>query len=117
MLYNAPAMTTITIAREQSTATAATYRAFGRERTSTGATPGQALDALSAQLEPQAVGSMVVIMEPGPDEFFPAELVERLQQLMVLHRAALDVGSPMSAAAETEASGRRAEAVARRLRA
>ncbi len=120
-------MTTVTIAAEKAAGPKLVFRAFSRDRQSTGQTPGAALDALAAEIDLEANGSLVVFLEPRFDEFFSAEQGRRLQELVVRHRAALDSGVPMPAAdlveledlalAETEASGLRVEAALRRVRA
>jgi len=119
-------MTTVTIAAEKAAGPKLTFRAFAKDRQATGQTPGAALDALAAEIDLDANGSLVVFLEPRHDEFFTAEQSRRLRELVVQHRAALDAGLPMPPAdlaeledlalAETEASGLRVEAVLRRVR-
>ena len=51
-------MTTITIVPE-----AAAFRAVAGPHRSTGRTPGEALDALTAQLPPQDAGTLVAVVQ------------------------------------------------------
>ena len=120
------AMTTVTIAAEPAAAQDIIFRAFAFGREATGATPGQALDALTADLDLTANGSTVFILDARAVEFFTAEQQRRLLELKVRHRAALDSGMPMPpgqlaelrelAESTTEASGRRVEAILHRAR-
>jgi hypothetical protein len=74
-------MTTITILPEQPD----TYRAVVGDKESTGRTAGEALDALTSQLEDNESGTLIVIQNRKPDSFFNATQQTRLNELM-LHR-------------------------------
>lgn len=78
------------------------YTAVSGDKHSQGATAGQALDALSAQLSPQQNGAVVVIQRFRPDEFFGAAQIERLTQLMALWRDARDGGRVLPAEQQAE---------------
>jgi len=103
-------------------ATRAGYRAVSGGRQSTGGTPGQALDALTAQLDEAEVGTLVVIQLQQADEFFKAAQRGRLEELMARWRAARECGKALPndeqaelerlVDVEVEAAGRRAEAAA-----
>ncbi len=92
-----------------------TLRAKGR-------TAGEALDALTALLEPEAATHVVIVQAQRPDRFFGAAEQIRLEALMRRFRDAQAGGEPLGEAEraelerlvdmELEASGRRAEALA-----
>jgi hypothetical protein len=95
------------------------------EKQSVGATAGQALDALTAQLgEPQTT-TLVVVQSLQPDSFFTAEQQQRLAELMPRWRAARDSGIPFPpdeqaeldalVEAELRAAAERSAALARQL--
>jgi hypothetical protein len=114
-------MTTITIVPHRSEA-GADYRAVAGRRQSVGKTPGEALDAMTAQLPSDESGTLVVVQSLRPDAYFTAEQVRRLDELMMQWRAARDRGTAISPAdqaeldalvkAELDAATRRAEALA-----
>lgn len=66
------------------------YRAVAGRRQSIGNTPGEALDAISHQLPPDDAGTLVVVQNFQPDQFFTAEQQQRLGQLMARWRVARD---------------------------
>jgi len=68
------------------------YRAVAGNKRSMGKTAGQALDALTAQLEPPEVGGLLFIQGFQPDAWFTATQQERLAELMREWRAARDRG-------------------------
>ena len=71
------------------------YRAVAGNKRSIGKTAGQALDALTAQLEQADVGGLLFIQGFQPDAWFPAAQQERLAELMREWRAARDRGEPL----------------------
>lgn len=75
-------MTTITILPEK----ANTYRARAGDKQSTGRTPGEALDALTSQLDEDARGTLVILQNRRADSFFTHEQQARLSELMRLRR-------------------------------
>ena len=101
------------------------YRAVAGDKQSVGETPGQALDAITAQLSEEDRGTLVIVQNLRPDLFFSAEQQQRLGELMTLWRAARDVGASLSneeqseldrlIEAEIRASGRRADAMLNEL--
>ena len=68
------------------------YRAIAGDKYSVGKTAGQALDALTAQLDEIEFSALLVIQSFRPDPFFTAEQQERLSALMNLWRLARDQG-------------------------
>ena len=68
------------------------YRALAGNKSSIGKTAGQALDALTAQLEDAEFSMLLVIQSFHPDVFFSAAQQKRLSELMNLWRLARDQG-------------------------
>ena len=68
------------------------YRAIAGDKQSVGKTAGQALDALTDQLDEIEFTALLVIQSFRPDLFFSAEQQERLSVLMSLWRLARDQG-------------------------
>ncbi|NEQ69219.1 MAG: hypothetical protein F6K21_27775 [Symploca sp. SIO2D2] len=69
-----------------------TYRALAGNKHSVGKTAGQALDALTIQLEDAEFSSLLVIQSFNPDGFFSAKQQEQLSELMSLWRLAREQG-------------------------
>jgi hypothetical protein len=116
---------TITIFPENATSPARRFRAVAGEKQSVGATAGEALDALTAQLgEPQAT-TLVVVQPMQADALFTAEQQRRLAELVARWRAAREAGIPfppeeqaeLNALVESElrAATQRSAALARHL--
>ncbi len=70
-------MTTITILPEEKS-----YRAVAGEKQSVGRTAGAALDALTAQLDEEESGTLLIIQSQRPDRFFSLDQKNRLVKLM-----------------------------------
>jgi hypothetical protein len=70
-------MTTITILPEEKK-----FRAVAGKRESVGRTAGEALDALTAQLDEEESGTLVVIQPRRADRFFNSSQQKRLTELM-----------------------------------
>jgi hypothetical protein len=112
-------MTTIAILPENSTG----FRAVAGKFQSVGRTPGEALDALTAQLDEAERGTFLVVQPLRPDAFFTVQQQQRLRELMDRWRAARDTGNTLPAEeqteldalvdAETRATAARAAALAR----
>lgn len=68
------------------------YRAIAGNKQSVGKTAGEALDALTAQLDESETGTLVIIQNYRPDQFFTAQQQQRLSELMELWRSARDRG-------------------------
>jgi hypothetical protein len=95
-------MTTIAIMPENPQGSPPTYRAVAGETQSVGATVGQALDALRAQLDSPEHTTLVVIQPMQPDELFTAAQQQRLAELMARWRAARDAGTALSSEEQAE---------------
>ena len=67
-------------------------RVVAGDKRSVGKTAGQALDALTAQLDPMEVGGLLFVQGFQPDAWFTAARRERLAELMREWRAARDRG-------------------------
>ncbi|MDT5061848.1 MAG: hypothetical protein QOH63_2307 [Acidobacteriota bacterium] len=76
-------MITITILPEKTNS----YRAVAGDKESTGRTAGEALDALTSQLEEEESGTLVIVQNRKADEFFNTAQQERLTTLTQLHKA------------------------------
>jgi hypothetical protein len=76
---------------------AVAYRAVAGNKHSEGATIGQAIDALSAQLSADEAGALVIVQSFQPDRFFTAEQQRRLGELMDRWRKARDAGKELPA--------------------
>jgi hypothetical protein len=95
-------MTTIAIFPESSGTQPTGYRAVAGSRQSVGRTAGEALDALTAQLDEAERGTLVVVQHRRPDRFFTAEQQQRLQELMTRWRAARDSQTHLPADEQAE---------------
>jgi hypothetical protein len=119
------AMTTIAIVPDNPGTQPTNYRAIAGDRQSVGRTAGEALDALTAQLDESEKGTLVVVQHLRPDQFFTAEQQDRLRELMARWRAARDAQTSLPAdeqaeldalvEAELRAATARAAALARGL--
>jgi hypothetical protein len=85
-------MTTITILPEEKN-----FRAVAGKKESVGRTAGEALDALTAQLDEEERGTLVIIQNRRSDKFFNASQQKRLTSLMEKRKA-----QTLSAAEENE---------------
>src|SRR5215212_1930691 len=70
-------MTTITVLPEEKN-----FRAVAGKKESIGRTAGEALDALTAQLDEEETGTLVIIQNRRSDDFFDASQQNRLTSLM-----------------------------------
>ncbi len=73
------------------------YRAVAGNKQSQGATAGEALDALTAQLSEDDRGTLVVVQNLRPDRYFSADQQRRLAELMTRWRSARDGGAALPA--------------------
>jgi glucuronate isomerase len=79
------------------------YRAISGDKQSVGKTAGQALDALTLQLEEEESSStMLVIQSFRPDPFFSAQQQQRLAELMSLWQTAQSQGQELSQSQQAE---------------
>lgn len=115
-------MTTVSIVRDPRPDNGTAYYAAAGEFQAVGASPGAALDALTAQLGDVRSGTMVVVQQFRPDAYFSARQQHRLEELMLRWRDARDQCRSLSedeqaelddlVDAELSAAARRAEALA-----
>lgn len=95
-------MTTITIFPENPQTQPPRFRAVAGEKESVGATVGEALDALTAQIGGPDATTLVVMQPMRPDMLFTAEQQRRLAELMARWRAARDAAALFSPDEQTE---------------
>ena len=118
-------MTTISITPEDIESGDPKYLAVAGSLHSSGKTPGEALDALTAQLDESENGTLVIVQKMRPDRFFTAEQQARLGELMDRWRSARDSQSSLPpddqaeledlVQAELDATAKRAESMIRQL--
>ncbi|GAA6621785.1 hypothetical protein NUACC26_076060 [Scytonema sp. NUACC26] len=72
------------------------YRAVADDKYSIGKTAGQALDALTAQLDESEFSTLLLLQSFYPDRFFSIEQQKRLSELMNMWRTARDEGIELS---------------------
>ena len=102
------------------------FRAVSGEKESFGETVGEAVDALTVQLENGNDETLYIVQRWSPDEFFTAEQQKRLSELMQKLHEAQDRNQKFLPEereeleklieAELEGSGRRAEKIAQLLK-
>jgi uncharacterized protein (DUF1501 family) len=90
-------MTRITIIAENPDTPGATFRASTRGRESVGPTAGAALDGLADQLGADESGTLVVVQNFRPDQFFTAQQQRRLGELLAKQRTSREAGKALSA--------------------
>jgi hypothetical protein len=95
-------MTTIVLVPENAPPAAPSFRAIAGDVQALGATAGQALDAVTAQLGEPGETTLVVMQPMRPDEWFTAEQRGRLAELMARWRAARDAGAPFAPEEQAE---------------
>ncbi|MBW4692369.1 MAG: hypothetical protein KME27_11455 [Lyngbya sp. HA4199-MV5] len=83
-------MTTVAILPISNASGEKAYRTVAGDKQSVGKTAGQALDALTDQLDETEFSGLLVIQSFHPDRWFSAEQQERLSELMHLWRLARD---------------------------
>ena len=88
-------MTTVAILPVSDASGERRYRAIAGDKQSTGKTAGEALDALTAQLEGSEFSTLLIIQSFRPDWFFSTEQQQRLSDLMNLWRTARDEGQTL----------------------
>lgn len=95
-------MTLISIIPESQSAGETVWHATAGNKESAGKTAGQALDALTSQLDWKTTGTLVIVRQMRPDRFFSSEQQQRLTELMSRWRAARDERSQLPADEEAE---------------
>src|SRR5438105_4835540 len=95
-------MTKVAILPEPSAKGDIAYRAVAGAYQAVAKTVGGALDALAAQLPAEESGTLVVVQNHRPDQFFNAQQQRRLEELMQRWRSARDSGKSLSPSEQTE---------------
>lgn len=95
-------MTTVAILPISDASGKKIYRAIAGDKQSTGRTAGEALDALTAQLEDEEFSTLLVLQSFRPDWFFSAQQQQRLAELMSLWRTARDRGQELTPVEQAE---------------
>jgi len=118
-------MTTVAIVPVLKETGGKTYQAVAGKRMASGETAGQALDAFTEQFPDVGTDSLLIVQRYQADRFFSEAQQQRMAALMASWRAARDAGGTLSAeeqaeleslvVAESQASGERAEDVAKGL--
>ena len=98
-------MTKVAILPEPAANGGVSYRAVAGDKQSVGRTAGEALDALTTLLPPDATGTLIVVQSLRPDRFFTAEQQQRLSELMEKWQTARDQGTSLSADEQSELEG------------
>ena len=78
------------------------FCAVANGKRSQGASAGAALDALTAQLTPDEAGTMVIVQNQRPDQFWGAQSQQRLAELMARWRCCRDQGRTFAAEEQAE---------------
>lgn len=68
------------------------YHALAGDKQSIGKTAGEALDSLTSHLASEEKGTMIIVQNHQPDQFFGKEQYQRLSELMTEWRNARDQG-------------------------
>jgi hypothetical protein len=119
-------MTAIAILPDTPGSLTSGFRAVSGKKQAVGRTAGEALDALTSQLDETEVGTLIVVQNLRPDSFFNAQQQQRLQELMAKWREQRDGNGSLSSAeqaelealvdAEVRAAGSRTAALAHGLK-
>jgi hypothetical protein len=88
-------MTTVAILPVSDASGERLYRAIAGDKQSTGKTAGEALDALTAQLEGGELGTLLILQSFRPDWFFSEFEQQRLSKLINRWRTARDQGQTL----------------------
>ncbi|MEO0374151.1 MAG: hypothetical protein AAF329_05875 [Cyanobacteria bacterium P01_A01_bin.17] len=80
----------------------ASYRAIAGDQRTEGRTVGEALDALTRQLDKDEDSTLIIVQSQRPDRFFSAEQKHRLAELMEKWRSARDQGTQLSVQEQSE---------------
>jgi hypothetical protein len=88
-------MTTIAILPDNPQESPRRFRAVAGDAQSVGATVGEALDALQAQLGGPDQTTLVVVQPMRSDDLFTAAQQQRMADLLARWRAARDAGTPL----------------------
>jgi hypothetical protein len=111
-------MTAVSIHREQEDTNTLRFRAVAGSHQSLGRTPGEALDALNAQLDPSESGSLIVVQQMQSDPYFSESQYLRMRNLLDRRASLTDLEREELEGlvkAELIASAKRTEALANAL--
>jgi hypothetical protein len=95
-------MTTVSVVPEIDVSNGTTYRAVAGTKHAVGRTVGEAIDALTPQLNDEEAGTLVIVQNMRPDRYFTADQQERLGELMARWRTARDAGDTLPAEEQQE---------------
>jgi hypothetical protein len=95
-------MTTIAILPDNPGSSTTHFRAVAGKKQAGGKTAGEALDALTSQLDEEETGTLLIVQNLRPDRFFNEIEQKRLQELMARWRQARDSGQTMPSAEQAE---------------
>jgi hypothetical protein len=90
-------MTKVAVYHDSADLELMSYRAVSGRKQAMGRTAGEALDALASQLPQEETGTLVIVRNLGPDQFFSAEQRSRLDELTELRRKAIAANSRLTA--------------------
>ena len=88
-------MTSVTILPVPTHQGGVVYCAASNGKRSQGATPGEALDALNAQMSDVDRSTVVIVQNRQPDEYFTSDQQQRLRDLMTRWREYRHVGKSL----------------------
>ncbi len=95
-------MTKVAISPVQTEDGHVSFNAISGNKHTNGRTVGEALDALNEQLDDNERGTLIIIQNYRPDNFFGIEQQERLGLLMELWRNARDTGNEIPSEKQKE---------------
>ena len=95
-------MTKVAIVPIPTDAGATAFLAVAGAKRSQGATAGEALDTLTAQLSADEADTLIVVRRRRPDRYFDADHQRRLAELMARWRSAIEQGQSLSPAEQAE---------------
>jgi hypothetical protein len=96
-------MTTVAVLPETSVETGTTYHAVAGSKQSTGRTIGEAIDALTPQLEDSDnSATLIIVQQQRPDKYFTSEQMLRRDQLMAMWRKARDANKELPGEEQAE---------------
>jgi len=96
-------MTTVAVVPTTDARSETIYHAVAGDKQASGKTIGEAVDALTPQLEDDNnAATLIVVQQQRPDRFFTAEQQQRREELTAQWRAARDANHDFPAEAQNE---------------
>lgn len=96
-------MTTVAVVPATDALSETTYHAVAGDKQASGRTMGEAIDALTSQLQDDDnAATLIVVQQQRPDRFFTAEQRQRREELTARWRAARDANKEFPAEAQAE---------------